>query len=759
MNHFFRTARRVSTGVLTVTIAGVLGAADAGSPAQQLPALQVRAEPSVADRYRGPLTTETITAPRFREAVNVVDAEDAAKYLPSVFLRKRNYGDTQPTLATRVWGVSSSARSLVYVDGLLLSALVANNNTIGAPRWGLVAPVEIERIDLSHGPFSAAYPGNSMGAVMEVTTRLPEQRELSVGQTTAWQRFDLYGTRATLATAETTAAGGARAGSWSFWVSGNFLDTHSQPLSYVTSATVPAGTTGGIRAANKFGDPANVLGATGLLHSRMANGKAKVAYDLLPTLRFTYTLAAWRNKTDAGVETYLRDATGAPTFGGQNAFASGYSTARQHHLTQSASLRSEAKRTWNFEAIASWYIMRDDRQRLPTGVTPTGTGFAATGREVSLDGTGWRTFDVKLHRSGQLDGSPHAIALGAHHDRYELRNPTYALADWQTSASRTGVATEGDGKTGTEALWMQDVWTVSDAVTATLGLRYEDWRGYDGFNANGGTQVRQPDVRRRGTSPKAVVTWRPTPGWTLGLSVGKALRFATAAELYQLVSTGTTFTAPQPDLRPDRVWATEVKLERTLDQGRVRVSVFQDDVRDAIMAQFRPLVAGSAQQFSYLSNVDRVRARGVEAVVERRHLGWARLDVAASVTYLDARTLALTGRPAPNLPLEAALGKRLPNIPDWRATLLMTYRPSERWSLTLGGRYSGMLYTTLDNADVNPNTWQGFAAWFVADVRVHHTLGERWSCAVGADNVLNRKYFLFHPFPQRTFVADVRVKF
>ena len=28
-----------------------------------------------------------------------------------------------------------------------LSALIANNNNIGAPRWGLIAPVEIERID------------------------------------------------------------------------------------------------------------------------------------------------------------------------------------------------------------------------------------------------------------------------------------------------------------------------------------------------------------------------------------------------------------------------------------------------------------------------------------------------------------------------------------------------------------------------------------------------------------------------------------
>src|SRR5882672_7506547 len=121
--------------------------------------------------------TAIITPRKVEETVNLVDTEDARKYLPSVFLRKRNNGDTQATMATRVWGVSSSARSLIFADGVPLTALIANNNTIGGPRWGLVSPTEIRRIDMMYGPFSAAYPGNSMGAVMEITTRQPDKLE------------------------------------------------------------------------------------------------------------------------------------------------------------------------------------------------------------------------------------------------------------------------------------------------------------------------------------------------------------------------------------------------------------------------------------------------------------------------------------------------------------------------------------------------------------------------------------------------------
>src|SRR3954468_19291508 len=156
--------------------------------------------------------TVSITQRRAEETVNLVDAEDAVKYLPSVFLRKRNYGDTQATLATRVGGTSSSARSLIFADGVPLTALIANNNTVGGPRWGLVSPAEIARIDMMMGPFSAAYSGNSMGAVVEITTRLPEKFEGSINQTQSLQSFSLYGTKRNFATTQTGASVGDRFG-------------------------------------------------------------------------------------------------------------------------------------------------------------------------------------------------------------------------------------------------------------------------------------------------------------------------------------------------------------------------------------------------------------------------------------------------------------------------------------------------------------------------------------------------------------------
>jgi iron complex outermembrane recepter protein len=151
-------------------------------------------KPAFVQRWQLPNTVASVTRQQIQREINIIDSEDSVKYLPSLFVRKRNNGDTQAVLATRTWGLNSSARSLVYADDLLLTALIGNDNTIGAPRWGLVAPEEIERVDFLYGPYSAQYPGNSMGGVLKITTRMPDKLEVSVKDTVAVQDFSLYGT-------------------------------------------------------------------------------------------------------------------------------------------------------------------------------------------------------------------------------------------------------------------------------------------------------------------------------------------------------------------------------------------------------------------------------------------------------------------------------------------------------------------------------------------------------------------------------------
>lgn len=706
---------------------------------------------SVLQRLTLPATIG-IGAKRIEESINILDAQDAVKYMPSLFVRKRNYGDTQSTLATRVWGVSSSARSLIFADDVPITALIANNNTIGGPRWGMISPEEIARVDVMYGPYSAAYSGNSMGAVVSITTRQPAKLEATIEQTHALQRFALYGTDRSFGTAQTNATVGNRFGKLSFWLSGNYQNSHAQPLTYVTASTPPGGTTGAFVDSNKFGARADVLGATALLNTQMTNAKAKVAYDVNPSLRATYTAGFWRNDAISGVDSYLRNTNGS-TFGGQNAFATGKYRLDQSHMSHSLSLRSDTRRDWDFEVVGAMYRVQSDRQRFPTTVSGD-TSFGTAGRIAVLDGTGWVTADAKAawHRGGLR--ATHLVSFGAHADHYRLQNPTFNTDDWETG-SETTVASEGDGTTETVALWAQDAWKIGRSSRLTIGGRYEHWRAFDGYNANGSTTVDQPEVSFARFSPKLSFNWLPGM-WEVTASVAKAYRFATPAELYQLVTTGATFTSPDPSLRPDAVLAAELRVGRSFANARAQVALFQDDVHDAIISQFQQLVPNSTTLYSYLSNVDHVRARGVELALGSNDMLFRGLDLSGSVTYLNARTLALSGRASANAPEGTAVGKFLPNIPRWRASFSSTIRSRDRVSMTLAGRYSGKLFTTLDNADVRFNTYQGFDGWFVMDARANYRITKKWSGSLGIDNLLNRKYFLFHPFPQRTVVGSVK---
>ena len=68
----------------------------------------------------------------------------------------------------------------------------------------------------------------------------------------------------------------------------------------------------------------------------------------------------------------------------------------------------------------------------------------------------------------------HTLTVGAHFEHYSLRNTTYNTSEWTDGASRTGVFTEGDGKTETKALWMQDAWYITPDLKLTVGGRFED---------------------------------------------------------------------------------------------------------------------------------------------------------------------------------------------------------------------------------------------------------------------------------------------
>jgi iron complex outermembrane receptor protein len=742
------------------------------------------ATPPIKQRYSLPQESYSITAKKIDETVNLKDPEDAIKYFPSLFVRKRNDGDNQAVLATRTWGLNCSACTLIYYDDLLVSALIGNNNSGASPHWNLIVPEAISRIDFLDGPFAAAYPGNSIGGVLLITSKMPDHAFATVKQTVSVMPWNQYGTKDTYASSVTSATAGNRKGNLSWLVSANYLDTYQQPLTYTTNATIPGGTRGTFPALTKQGVAADVVGTGALAHSQQTSGNIRLAYDITPLVQATYSFGVWNNVQTSNPQTYLTStATGAPTFAGISSFANNKYIWDQTHVSNAIALKSDTKGVYDFDLSASSYNYLQDILYNPYTVTATGVGYSQNGKITRNDGTNWQNADARgIWRPFGYDG-PQEISFGIHGDRYYLNNPAYLSSIWNaTPSTGTGqVFSNSVGETRTGALWVQDAWKITPDLKLTLGGRQEAWEALNGFNLDAtalpgtGTtghptptlltaSMNQPGLNSSNFSPKASLSYDLSKDWNITTNFGEAYRYPTVTELYQNITVNGAATFANPSLTPEQDLNGEFVVERKWSDGRVRLTLFEERTNNAIISQTTTATApnGTQAPTTTFSNVAAIRMQGVELSAQKDNVVIKGLELFGSVTYVDSRILSdpnwagtnpLTGVP------DTVVGKRVPYVPDWRTTFGATYRPNEKWAFTLAARYSGKQYSTLDNTDIIPHVYGAFDNYFVVDTKVHYNATEKLSFDAGIDNVFNEQYFLFHPFPGRTYVVAGKYTF
>ena len=704
-----------------------------------------------------PTTMEGISREEIERKINATDAEDALKYFPSLLVRKRYIGDyDHAVLATRASGTGNSARSLVYADGILLSNLLGNGASF-TPRWGLVSPEEIERVDVLYGPFSAAYSGNSVGAVVDYVTRMPEKFEAHVKYGYYTEHFSLYDTDDDFSAKAASASIGNRWGKFSAWLALNRLDSEAHPIAFATAlnstATTGAGTpvTGAIQGANPRNQPWLLLGATSQTNTVQDHAKLKLAYDFAPDLRLSYIFGLWKNDVFRDSQTYLRDGGGNPVYSGNvlingsryaiPATAISLQRADLEHRIHGLSLKRSSGETWDFSLSASQYDYVRDRIRSPLlARTTADTGGA--GRIADSAGTGWDTAALAVT---WRPNDAHVVEFGLQDDNYQLRTTVFNTTDWIRGGAGSRFSAFA-GNSGLTSLYAQDTWRWSERWTSTLGLRHERWQASDGLLANASSQLAFADRQDTSFSPKAALAFALTPDWTVRGSIGRAVRFPTVSELYQGTISTNVIVNNDPNLKPERSTTSELSLLKTVASGNWRATVFHERTRDALYSQTNVTVTPNVTS---IQNVDAIRTTGIELATNWFDAGLEGLDISGSVTFADSII-----RENDNFP--ASVGKWQPRVPRWRANLLASYRVDDHWSLTAGARYSGEQFNTLDNSDTNSDAYTGTSPFLVVDLRAKYTYDAHWSAALGVDNVGNRTYWNFHPYNQRTWSAELR---
>ena len=774
-----------------------------------------------SEKFKLPNTVESVTAKELEANVNVTTVEDSVKYLPSLMVRKRYIGDTNAPLATRTTGISSSARTLIFADGIPLSTLLANNNSnTGSPRWNTVSPGEIERMDMLYGPFSAAYAGNSIGGVLNITTKMPTKFEAGASTQGSFSNYNIYNSTGTAYNQNYAANIGDKYKDFSFRFDYNHLLSDGQPISFMTgvipgaAAATPAAVrvSGAVASANPTNAPMYVYGAGSLNRTEQDNYKWKFAYDITPTIRAAYTLGLWQNSATSGVQSFLKDANGNPitsglvNIGGKQYNLNG--TASANNLSGSAaafspsiidqttwshgmSLKSDTGGKFDWELIGSLVDLGTDTSRAATQnpVANAASVNGQTGRTTVLTGSNWNTADAKgIWRPGDFYGV-HEVSFGFHNDSYQLVNPVYNTINWQNGANaNANIFSNSEGKTRTQGYWLQDTWDFAKQWNFTAGGRLEDWNAFDGLNtstvgsptstANTVTKtIYQSDRSSVNFSPKGKLTWTPRDALRFGVSVGQAYRYPTAGELFQTTTTTvggvTTAVNGNPNLKPEDVLSSEVSSEYFLPKGKLRLSFFQERVRDAIYSTTSLLSNNTVATFN--TNIGQTDTFGLELAGDANDVFIDKLNFHASGTWADstitdnyaadaalnaqttaAKNSALLANPGALTP---STGMMQPRIPTWRSTFTISYSPVKDLTTSVSGRYSSAMYSQLNNSDTNHSTYVGNSSYFVVDTKVNYQVTKQWSINAGIDNINNQNYWIFHPFPQRTYVAQLKFNY
>lgn len=193
----------------------------------------------------------------------------------------------------------------------------------------------------------------------------------------------------------------------------------------------------------------------------------------------------------------------------------------------------------------------------------------------------------------------------------------------------------GNHKGYSIAPYCQDQWQLIKKITATLGLRYDDYH------------VINSDYHENHLNPKLGVNYTPLGGTILRFSGGSGFRAASIFERYINFKYKLFTAVPNEDLKAETSWSFDIGIRQQITNNWwVDAAIFHNDYYNYIEPVEEMLDDFSLQvQFR---NVVRARIKGIEVSTKgswwHNHLG-----LQANFTWMDAKDLnknvPLTYRP------------------------------------------------------------------------------------------------------------------
>lgn len=210
-------------------------------------------------------------------------------------------------------------------------------------------------------------------------------------------------------------------------------------------------------------------------------------------------------------------------------------------------------------------------------------------------------------------------------------------------------------------------------------------------------------------------------GWAVRGAAYRSFGAPTLDVLYEKLSSKTSITLPNPDLKPETLVGAEAGLEYAGGPLSAQLNVFENRVKDGITAVS---IATTPVRTRRRENVGETRSRGIE-LFGNASIG-ARWLLLAGYTFTDARVLDNPTDPT-------LVGHRVEKIPQNAVTGGVTYTASRGWMVSLRGRYFSKAYQDVTSLmRLDPGA--------VFDALVAVPLGAAFDLTLTGENIFDRRY-------------------
>jgi iron complex outermembrane receptor protein len=636
-------------------------------------------------------------------------------------------------------GTRGASRTLLMMDGIPL-----NDNT-GQGRIAGFAPEDIEQIELVKGSFSSLYGSNAVGGVINVTTKMPDKREMTLktGYGSSGKPNTSFDNLNTLY----LSYGDKVLNNLRLFISYGTKSTNGySPYLNVQSAQPPAGVTGWSYTKTPEGNLRYLIGDSGDYQWEDKHYTIKTRYDISNSSNIS--LSFMRGYFEYNYDqphTYLSNTAGNSVWS--------YGSVKESSFLR-AGLASRA-REHNIYNINYETVIAKTNSKLSLSLVDNAELWRVTPDTTAtlVGGTGvLTTWPIDQNYNADLQfilpsQNQHTITFGSFYQTGKGGTTDYNLSNWRERSSKTGLRYQSIGKHNIYALYLQDEIKLLNNLTAYLGTRQDWWKTYAGFT----NEVTYNKAQHYGSrdvsalSPKASMIWHPLEDTAVRTSIGKSFRPPAVNELYwSSTSSGGSVYQGNPDLKPETNLGWELGVQQNLTKNTIgKITYFDNKMKDLIYTK------SISSTLSTPMNVGEASSKGWELEAEHRfNIG---VKLFANATFTNPRITENDANPSTD-------GKLLVDIPK-RVYNIGTDFEVRRFSGSLVGKYVSKRYKNDLNTDATNGVYTSRDPYSVADTKLNYKATDNISYSLSVDNLFNRDYFDNIQSPGRAWFIEMTVKY